>query len=111
MAIKLSDLKKNVRSVPVSYMGETLNVTYRPNAITPTLGQEMDDPRTKMPLVLALSRALVSWDVIDDATGKPVPITPECLADFGSGLLNAILRDISADMLVGKALSATSAAG
>jgi hypothetical protein len=111
MAIKLSDLKKNVRTVVVSYMGETFNVSYRPAAITPALGQEMDAPATRSPLVLALSQALVGWDVIDDDTDKPVPITAENLAGFGAGLLNAILRDISTDMLVGKAPGATSAAG
>jgi len=111
MSIKLSDLKKTVRAVPVSYMGETINVTYRPAVITPLLAQQMDDPLTPLPLPLALSQALSTWDVIDDDTGQPVPITLASLAGFGTGLLNAILRDIRADMYVGKAPGAISAAG
>jgi hypothetical protein len=111
MAIKVSHLKKNTRPLFTDYAGERVNFSYIPGEITPALGVEMADEDTKAPLVLALSKALVSWDVLDDDTLLPVPITEEVLMSFPSAFLNALLREVMADTLVGKASSATSGAG
>ena len=110
MAIKVSHLKKNTRPLEVEFAGESVKFSYRPGEITPALGVEMADEDTKAPLVMALGRALVSWDVLDDDTLLPVAISEEVLMSFPSAFLNALLREIMADTLVGKPSSATSGA-
>lgn len=110
MAIKVSHLKKNTRPLEVEFAGEKVQFSYRPGEITPALGVEMADEDTKAPLVMALGRALVSWDVLDDDTLLPVAISEEVLMSFPSAFLNALLREIMADTLVGKPSSATSGA-
>ena len=109
--LKLSHLKNNTRTLKVEWGGETVNFTYKPGEITPALGVEMADEETKAPLVMALGRALVTWDVLDDDTLLPADITETLLMSLPSGFLNTMLRAIMADALVGEAKGATSGAG
>ena len=111
MPVTLGELRRNVRTVPVEYMGLKLNVQYRPSAITPYMSRdEQDEPL----LVAVLMKALIAWDVyIDDELTVMLPITPENLGQegLGSGLLNAIVQAITLDSMVGKANGATSGDG
>ncbi len=109
--VKLSHLKKNTRNLSVQWAGESVNFSYRPGEITPALGIEMADEEAKAPLVMALNRALASWDVLDDDTLLPVDISETVLMSFPTSFLNALLRAIMTDTLVGEAKGATSGAG
>lgn len=110
MAISLADLKRNTRQLPVEYLGITINVTYKPGAITPTFGRDLAPGDSVM--VQLLAKSLVSWDIFqDDALTVPLPITVDTLGDLGSGLLNAIIQAITLDSMVGKVHGATSDAG
>jgi len=110
MAVSLGELKRNTRLVPVSYMGLTINVTYRPASITPAFGRDLEAGESVMVAILA--RSLVNWDIFqDDEMQVMLPITPETLGDLGSGLLNAIVQAITLDSMVGKVNGATSDGG
>jgi hypothetical protein len=112
MAVTLGQLKRNLRTVPVEYMGLTINVTYRPSEITPSFGRDLG-PEDSV-LVVLLCKALVSWDVFEDDEMKVMlPIVPENLSGsgLGSGFLNAIVQAITLDSMVGKANGAISDVG
>lgn len=67
--MKLSEIKAMRRTVPVQFGPHTVNVTYKMDGFTGSMGTALVDEL----LVL-----LDSWDLTDD-TGEPIPITAETL--------------------------------
>jgi hypothetical protein len=99
MPLSYAHLKKNVRTIDFDYDGEEVVITYKPMEISPALGQEMASEETKEPLVLALDRALVKWDVVEnEGDTEPMPCDAEVLRGFGSRFLNAIMQAIMKDI-------------
>jgi hypothetical protein len=100
----LSHLAANVRELSIDFAGEKLNFAYRPAEVTPTFAD-----------VFALSRALVKWDLIDDADGKsepaPVPLTEQGLTGVPLPVLRAVYDAILLDTASGEAFRATSKPG
>lgn len=110
MPVTLNELRRNTRMIPVPYDGITLNITYRPSAVTPAFGN--DD--SKSFLVDALLALLVAWDVYEDeAYTEMTPISRDTLNSdaVGLALLRAMFDAIMLDTLTGKRSGAISAAG
>ena len=110
MPLTLAHLKKNTRTLTLTYAGEEVNVTYRPGAMTPALSLEMADPATNLPVVTVLEQTLVSWDVLDDDL-TPLPVTHDTLIELPSDFLSVVFSALMEDFSVGKPSGATSGAG
>lgn len=117
MPIQLADLMRNQRTVTVDFHGETLDVTYRPGAMTPDLGSRAAADRNA-PIALILSELVSRWDLYEqDAEGNQirVPLTYERLRLLPTQFLVAVQRAINADSYgteeTSKNSGATSGAG
>ena len=123
MPIKLKDLKKATKTTSFVYGEDTVNLTYRPAAITPRVqyvaraltdlsGQQIDltdlaqDARNAIvrDRTAAVSEAIgdyldilvsiiTAWDVLGD-DGKPLPVTAEVMADFPYEFINALFAAV-----------------
>ncbi len=114
--MNLSHLEQNLRPLEVEFAGETLKFSYKPAAATPAfydgLGAE------KQPLVWALSKVLVSWDLVDDQAPTPnpynaptVPLTEQRLMELPVPFLRTVFRAILDDLSVGEPFGAPSKNG
>ena len=110
MPITISHLKRNTRTIAVDFMGEQVNITYKPGEMTPALSLEMADVETRLPIVTVLERTVTAWDVMDDDM-RPLPITRATLLELPSAFLAAVFDALMEDVSVGKPSGATSGAG
>lgn len=111
MALTIGHLQRNTRNLTFEFLGETVNVTYRPGALTPALSVEIADAATQLPIVTALERLLVSWDVLGEDGQTPLPITHAVLVSLPSEFLSTVFSAVMGDTTVGKATGVTSDAG
>ena len=79
MSIKLSDLTKATKTIPVQLGEDTLTVTFKTGFYTTEAASRLrgaDDPlRAQAELVAS---TIVSWDFVEDGPkGKVVPVTVE----------------------------------
>lgn len=116
--MRLSELQKNVRTLDLEFAGETLTFAYRPGEVTPAFSDALGTE--KQPLVWALSKCMVSWDLKDDrdapadtdeASLPVLPLTEQVLSNLATPFLRALLFCILDDVNVGEAFKATSKAG
>jgi len=89
MPILLSDLKNRTKKIVVEYQGDSLDVQYFINAVTPAFLSER--------LVIDQVKAVVAeWDVLDDE-GKPIPVE-DCVnslpIEFLRSIVDAIVTDV-----------------
>jgi hypothetical protein len=99
MPIHVKKLNDRTLSVAFTYMGETMEVEYRPNAITRTdffeeLKQFEDVDQS---LVFQLQAAVARWELLDDA-GKPEEITLELVKSIERPFWFALIEAINQDM-------------
>jgi hypothetical protein len=114
MPLDLSDLKAKTRAVSVQYEGETINITYRPQAVNPeyqsmvgkTIKGNVENQSEAWERMLAV---MADWDIVDG--GKPLPINRETLGMLPTNLLGAIFDAIITDALPNLKSGGTSAAG
>lgn len=102
MPLSINHMKNDKRVLSIEYAGETVNFTYKPSELTPTiLGElrEANEQGNDNFTVQVLCKLIVVWDVTDDAT-PPVTleIIPEVLGDLPSAFLSAILTACTEDM-------------
>lgn len=109
MPIKLTDLKKSIRTVAIEYEGDSATVQYRPAALTPYLqmvlldwyvggeNSEREYKTTLNDVLDAFIDLVATWDVMGD-NGKPLPVTRHWLrqlpTQFIAVVIGAILEDI-----------------
>lgn len=65
--MKLSEIQSVTRSVTVSFQGETIDVDYRANIITPAFLSDKPDVTEQV------KRAVIRWNIVDDA-GEEIPV-------------------------------------
>lgn len=99
---KLAQILRDQRAVQVDLGdGETLNVTYRPGAVTPAQHDATIDlvERGRGPAALARSLAdsLLTWDLTDD-NDAPYPLDEAHLRELPSGFLRKIFDAIQSDL-------------
>lgn len=113
MAVRLTDLVREQRTVTVDVRGQVFDVVYRPGAMTPQLGASLDEDEDA-PIAAILSGILLRWDIFDDSaadeSGNPgrVPVDYETLRTMPSELLAKVQRAILEDIFGSKNSSATS---
>ena len=96
MPIKLAELQRQERTIPVAFDGQEAQVTYKPHVITlALLNSDISVPA-------AIQATVIAWDVVD-AAGQPVPITEAGLAPVPWALLQAVWREVRADSASPKA--------
>src|SRR5262245_52883752 len=117
MPIERSAIAAVLRTLKVDYFGDTLTVTYKPDAMTPAkqaetarLRKEADALRngdgsqglgalaeSLEQVASELAEVMVSWDVVEN--GVPVTPTKENLMTFPNALLGHIIGAIGEDVL------------
>lgn len=93
MAIKLSDLQKATRKISLNFQGETLEVEYRLNVITPAF------LRAELKLHEQLEKAVARWDLVDD-NGNEIPVSLEVMDHLPTQLQAEMIAAITEDMRV-----------
>lgn len=97
--MKLSQLITNKRKLAINIDDETLNVVYRPGAVTPEAQDAfMDDvteQRLGRALALFLPKILIDWDLEGDE--GVYPLDPESLMVLPTPFLNTIFTALVAD--------------
>ncbi len=109
--MNLSHLEQNVRPLELQFAGETLHFSYRPAAVTPAFSAGLGTE--KQPLVWALSKALVAWDLTeaDGPNAATLPLTEQRLLELPTAFLRAVLHAILDDVNVGEPFGTPSKAG
>lgn len=124
----IDDLVRDVRTIPVKFGDETLNVTFHPSAMTPATEERANKFLASGSYgngyAELLATSLVAWDLTDDAgnvlpitseqeardadgnpilgeDGKPITIQVNHLRSYPNAILAAIVNAITADMRVG----------
>jgi hypothetical protein len=103
MPIHVNRVRDKQSSVTVSYGDEKAGVTYNQNALSTREwreirsrskgeGETVDDEFS----VAVLSRIIVKWDVLDGK--EPYPLTKEALDELPPQFLNAVVKEIVADL-------------
>lgn len=88
--MKLSEIKNKTRKVEVSFQGESIEIEFRANVVTPAFLSDKPDVQEQ------LRRAVVHWNIIDD-NGKEVPVkdaVDSLPVDLLALMINAITEDI-----------------
>jgi len=99
---KLSEILKNVATLPVPYRGTIITIHYKPEEVTATkraaLQQRVADGKLDRDDQDAafLAETLTSWDLTDD-DDKPLPITFEVMQARSSSLQMALVNAIYDD--------------
>lgn len=99
MPIKLSDLAAQTRQIDVAFGGETAQVVYRPNAVTPEFVARVGKG---LPLLDAVCALVESWDVLA-YDGAPVEVSAANLANVPMQFLQAVFNTIYLDAASPKA--------
>ena len=100
MSIKLSDLTKATKTIPVPVPDGEVSITYKTSFYTPKVEAMVASMTAdNAPLaanVKILADALVSWDITDD-DGKIIPITQDIIGELGMHFIIAIFTAIAED--------------
>lgn len=107
MALNLSHLAANVRELELDFAGEKLTFTYRPAKVTPAFSDALGYER--QPLVWALAKAVVKWDLMDGPKGEEttVSLTEQSLMTVPIPILRAVLNRVLDDTNSGEPFAAT----
>jgi len=95
--MQLSQLRNKRVDLAIDIAGDTLNVVYDPNFITPEVEDEIRSATTSDEMCVLLSGMLVEWDLIDDETGEPVPLEVDAMRVLPSVFLAKVLVEINTD--------------
>lgn len=102
MPIKLTDLKNRTRKIQVEFQGETLEVEYRINVVTPEFLHRLDTLAKENitdNLPYQICEAVERWDLVDD-DGEELAPTMELLRSLSTEFLTTVIRAIQNDMEV-----------
>lgn len=92
--VKLSSFSDRTVDITVDVAGATLQLTVRPNVMTPALERRMSEAEGARSMDLLLGMFcdyITAWDVTDDG-GVPLPLVPDVIADLPSAVLVGILQ-------------------
>lgn len=96
MAMTLSKVQEKESTVTVLWDGETVDVGYRPGAVTAALLEKVQHAANDndMGVIgILFTQMLAWWDVLDDQ-GERIPVTPENVSqvplDFAMNVLQTV---------------------
>lgn len=98
MPITLSGLKaQRVKAPAIEFEnGESLNLVYLPNHITPGFLESLKDNTDLMTLANVVTEIVAEWDLLDEK-GDALPVSVELAADLGVALLQEIIQTVAGD--------------
>lgn len=98
MGITLSKMAANTATATFSYLGDSVNVAYKPGLINDAVIDKLDG--TTEQCTEALASIVTSWDVMDDSVDPPVmfPVDPERMKELGWPFRLAVRQAIVRDM-------------
>lgn len=115
MAITLSDLARDKRTLSVSVAGGSIEIAYRPSGLTPDVEQRLReaqaDNKSGDVLIDFLLATLVSWDLLVEEEGETVEIDRQALRQLPIVFLSQLVAAIGADMAANPTMSAASGGG
>lgn len=97
--MQLSKITSQRQALEIPIGEDTLNITYRPQAVTLELVDRKEQALTQPgeALALTLCDLVESWDLVDDGTGTPYPLQLASVRklplEFVNLVLEAILKD------------------
>jgi hypothetical protein len=96
--ISMSNRSKRTKKITVELDGDTFEVWYRPDAISPRYMRELEANKlTSADRALEMARRFVTeWDILDD-DGQRIPPHDERAESFGMPVINAVLNAITKD--------------
>lgn len=105
MAMKLSEVKAMTKVVTVEFMGGTVDVSYRPAAMTPAILEEVlamaktaETEAEDMSMIGSMLEPVLDWwDMLDDK-GKRIGTTTEDIRQMPLPFLVKVLSDVQEDM-------------
>lgn len=100
--MKLSDLRKKTKKISIEIQGDTLNVEYRLNVVTPLFLRELGSIEdSDENITRQLQEVVASWDLLDDE-GKEIKPTVELVQSiprpFWMKFFDIILEDMKASV-------------
>lgn len=96
MSLKISDLMAKKCALAVDIQGVPVQLTYRPNVITPEKMARMKKLTVEESIVKQVCMIVVEWDIETEA-GRPLPITEQELRKVPVDVLAAVLHAINND--------------
>ncbi|AZF90301.1 MAG: hypothetical protein BPHS0_15 [Phage 5P_3] len=104
MPLRLSSLKKSLRTITMEWDDNTLNVTYRLGEVTPERADRLAamfeesraEDRSNAEIWADILAVVESWDILGD-DGNPLPVTAETLAQIPITILRGIAEEITED--------------
>ncbi len=97
MPISLNHLRNDKRNITASYFGDTVDISYKPSELTPTVEDEIRE-NDQGTVVKIFCKLITKWDVVDE-NGEELPVTPEVVGDMPSAFLNALIFACRDDMI------------
>ena len=85
--MRLSDLRKGTKTIPVTFGGETLNVTFSGHKVTPDFLDKMADANSRPVYIVA--NLVTAWDLADD-DGLPVALDEKTLGTLPLPFLDEV---------------------
>jgi hypothetical protein len=95
--IRLGDLEKKEREITVMFQGEELNVTYRPNAVTPAFIDSLKGLPPRESNVKQLIGIVKRWDLVDEDKNM-LALDEESVRLVPMLFLEAVLEGITDDL-------------
>lgn len=99
MALKISNLAADERTVSFVYAGEDVTIVYRPSKFTPSIAAAAEgvaEQEVIERLVGRLADMLVRWDVLDD-DGSELPTSEDVIRELPFRFLNTIIMRVAED--------------
>lgn len=76
--------------------GDTINLEYYPNKITPGYLDAVSKENELMTLAKTVAEFVATWDITDE--DQPLPVTVDGAAKLGIQLLNLIVTEVAQDV-------------
>lgn len=96
MSLTLAQLSDDEATVVVDYMGQTMEVDYRPGALTPAMVEDIVNPTSADDLGTCIEEVVISWDLVDAEANEVSPTAENCInlpMKFLRAVLTAIMED------------------
>jgi hypothetical protein len=101
--MRIADLLRDERIITIEVAGGSLTVTYKPSVYTPEwearARQIVEDKQVGKLFAEFLSRAVMSWDLLND-DGSEYEVTYEAIERIPTAVLSLVVSAISNDLSV-----------
>jgi hypothetical protein len=97
MGIKFQEMMRRTRKITVEFQGESLEVEYRINVVTPLFLKQIGEQDERESLITQTTAAVERWELLD-GEGKELPPDKEQASKLPTKFLQAVIQGIAADL-------------